>query len=169
MSVSQLFECLPDDVKEMFHAFPPALLCGAGLIVEVLKTILSIRNSNARDARYKELRKTFPDFFDIVFLVTCFEIFSDSEELTSEFVNSLDSYFKDHYSSKKRLCKTFTIEQIDKVDSYLDACFREFRGEVQSFIASLQPRLDAAQLPDSFPNSDAAAAAADESSCCDHD
>ncbi len=167
MSLSQLFECLPQDVKEMFDSFPPTLLCGAGLIVEVLKTILSIRNSNARDARYKELRKTFPNFFKKGFLATCFEyrwFSSHSEELTSEFVNSLDSYFKDHYSSKKRLRKTLEIEQIDQVDSYLNACFREFRGEVQSFIASLQPRLDAAQPPDSFPNSDAAAAAADESS-----
>lgn len=90
------------DLNDMFEAFPPKLIFGAGMLIQILKSILSIENPNARNARYINLCKAVPGFFNMTFLISTFEYnhFSESE-ITSEFVDALKSIM--HNTAHRRI------------------------------------------------------------------
>jgi hypothetical protein len=143
-----------DSLKELFESFPPKSVCAAGMFIQLLKAILSIRDPNARTARYVELSKTFPDFFNIAFLAT-FNILNFSEsDIIPEFVEELENHHRENSLSKAQFCAWLEIELDDNVTHFLDLCFEESRSEIRSFLDS-QPSLSHIQLPDSFPDSDA--------------
>jgi len=153
ISSNELRDLLSEELREMFDSFRPSLILIAGLIVNVLRSILRIKDSNAKDARYTEICKAFPEFFQDAFLLTCFEMEFFSK-LTTDFVDKLESSFKKKYSSKVLFCDSLELDPTEQILSYLDACFRETREKVLVFIAT-QPSLTDVQLPESFPDSNA--------------
>ena len=153
VSSKDILELMDTHIKDLFSSYPPTLICGAGCILIVLHAILSIKNDNARDARYSELCRAFPVFFHTVFLQSIFEVEFDDSKVTQDFVNALEKNFAENYSSKMKVCMMLELEPSDDINSYLDACFREFRDEVQTFLMT-QPTLTTdIRLPDLFPDS----------------